>query len=335
MRNLVKYFLALAVMGGGFYAAQQHRHPSGSPPPDTLAAREPADAASQGAKPVRPEPTSASSPLPVAALADVDRVPLVGSDRLSASAGAKPSETASVTHQPTLRAERSAAPQPAVDAIKKGDSPAAKPESSSSPQAEDKPKTKKQNPKKGATAEPQEKQQEKPQEKDKGKGQGETKVKDFVPPDLASEYRPRAERTEGGESSKETSSRPVDAPAAPDAASAKPAVAQARPKPKSRKTATETAPRRHRIAEGDTLARLAEKYLGSRDRYLDLFQANTEVLFDPRLIPIGVEIVIPDRTTVVAQAAPAPSADAARDADRPTGESTDAPAPDVGPSASP
>ena len=64
---------------------------------------------------------------------------------------------------------------------------------------------------------------------------------------------------------------------------------------------------RHRIAEGDTLAQLAEQYLGSRERYLDLFQANADVLFDPRLIPIGVEIVIPDRTTVVAQAAAAPA----------------------------
>ena len=72
---------------------------------------------------------------------------------------------------------------------------------------------------------------------------------------------------------------------------------------------------RHRIAEGDTLARLAEQYLGSRDRYLELFQANADVLFDPRLIPIGVEIVIPDRTTIVAQAATAPATvdDAAQD----------------------
>lgn len=268
MRNFVKYILALAVMGGGFYAAQQHRHPGGSPPRETLAARESADEASRGVKPELPERTSSSPRLPVAALADVDRVPLVGSDRRPASAAAKSPESASVTHQPTLRAERPAAPPPAGDALKTADATAAKP--AASPQAEAKPKAKKQK--------------------------------------------------------KETSSRPADPPAGPNAVAAKPAIAEARPKPKSRKTAPETTPRRHRIAEGDTLTRLAEKYLGSRDRYLDLFQANAEVLFDPRLIPIGVEIVIPDRDTVVAQAAPAPapSADAAPDAERPTGESPDA-----------
>ena len=31
MRNLAKYFLALAVMGGGFYAAQQTAAPTGMP----------------------------------------------------------------------------------------------------------------------------------------------------------------------------------------------------------------------------------------------------------------------------------------------------------------
>lgn len=323
MRNFVKYILALAVMGGGFYAAQQHRHPGGSPPRETLAAGELADGASQGIKPERPAPTSSSSQLPVAALADVDRVPLVGSDRLPASAAAKSFESASVTHQPTLRAERPGAPPPASDALKTADATAAK--ADASPQPEDKPKGKKQNPKKGATAEPQE-EQEKQADKDERKGQSETKDQDFVPPDLASEYRSHAERTESGENSQDTSSRPADAPARPDTAPAKPAIAQAKPKPKSRKTAPESTPRRHRIAEGDTLTRLAEKYLGSRDRYLDLFQANAEVLFDPRLIPIGVEIVIPDPTTVVAQAAPSPAQppDAAPDADHPTGESPDA-----------
>jgi phage tail protein X len=80
--------------------------------------------------------------------------------------------------------------------------------------------------------------------------------------------------------------------------------------------------RRHRIAEGDTLARLAEQYLGSRDRYLELFQANADVLFDPRLIPIGVEIVIPDRTTIIAQAATTPATvdDAAQDSTPPASE---------------
>ncbi len=51
---------------------------------------------------------------------------------------------------------------------------------------------------------------------------------------------------------------------------------------------------RHRIVEGDTLRHLAERYLGDRDRYLDLYEANSDVLFHPRLLPIGIEIVIPE-----------------------------------------
>jgi nucleoid-associated protein YgaU len=52
--------------------------------------------------------------------------------------------------------------------------------------------------------------------------------------------------------------------------------------------------RRHEIADGDTLPRLAERYLGSRDRYLDIYRINQDVLTDPRLLPIGVEIAIPE-----------------------------------------
>ena len=52
---------------------------------------------------------------------------------------------------------------------------------------------------------------------------------------------------------------------------------------------------RHRVVEGDTLRRLAERYLGDRERYLDLYEANGDVLFHPRLLPIGIEIVIPDQ----------------------------------------
>ncbi len=52
-------------------------------------------------------------------------------------------------------------------------------------------------------------------------------------------------------------------------------------------------PERHRIVEGDTLPKLAVAYLGDRDRYLDIFRANRDVLSDPRLLPIGEEIAIP------------------------------------------
>lgn len=52
-------------------------------------------------------------------------------------------------------------------------------------------------------------------------------------------------------------------------------------------------PERHRIVDGDTLPKLAVAYLGDRERYLDIFQANRDVLSDPRLLPIGTEIAIP------------------------------------------
>jgi nucleoid-associated protein YgaU len=52
---------------------------------------------------------------------------------------------------------------------------------------------------------------------------------------------------------------------------------------------------RHRIVEGDTLRQLAAQYLGDRERYLELYEANQDVLFHPRLLPIGIDIVIPDQ----------------------------------------
>jgi nucleoid-associated protein YgaU len=50
---------------------------------------------------------------------------------------------------------------------------------------------------------------------------------------------------------------------------------------------------RHRIVDGDTLPKLAVAYLGDGDRYLDIFEANRDVLSDPRLLPIGAELAIP------------------------------------------
>ena len=53
--------------------------------------------------------------------------------------------------------------------------------------------------------------------------------------------------------------------------------------------------RRHLVVDGDTLARLAARYLGSSDRYGEIFAANRGVLSTPHLLPIGVELVIPPR----------------------------------------
>jgi phage tail protein X len=50
---------------------------------------------------------------------------------------------------------------------------------------------------------------------------------------------------------------------------------------------------RHKIADGDTLATLAERYYGDAERSREIFEANREILSSPAVLPIGVEIVIP------------------------------------------
>jgi len=52
-------------------------------------------------------------------------------------------------------------------------------------------------------------------------------------------------------------------------------------------------PPTHKIVDGDTLRALAEKYLDSADRYLEIYQANRDVLSSPEVLPIGVELKLP------------------------------------------
>jgi nucleoid-associated protein YgaU len=54
-------------------------------------------------------------------------------------------------------------------------------------------------------------------------------------------------------------------------------------------------PQVHKIVDGDTLEVLAASYLGSAARAMEIFQANRDVLADPELLPIGVELKIPAR----------------------------------------
>jgi nucleoid-associated protein YgaU len=61
--------------------------------------------------------------------------------------------------------------------------------------------------------------------------------------------------------------------------------------------------RRHTIADGDTLEKLARRYLGDPRRGEEIYRANRDVLASPNLLPIGVELVIPP---VVPQFAPEP-----------------------------
>lgn len=51
--------------------------------------------------------------------------------------------------------------------------------------------------------------------------------------------------------------------------------------------------RRHRIVDGDTLARLAERYWGDAKLADSLFEANRAVLPSPDPLPLGVTITIP------------------------------------------
>lgn len=64
--------------------------------------------------------------------------------------------------------------------------------------------------------------------------------------------------------------------------------------------------RAHKIADGDTLEKLAERYLGSADRALEIYEANRYVLPGPDVLPIGVELRIPPRSTAQARSGDSP-----------------------------
>lgn len=58
-------------------------------------------------------------------------------------------------------------------------------------------------------------------------------------------------------------------------------------------SSTEAEPRTHRVMDGDTLASLAERFLGDPARASELLAANRSLISNPDLLPIGVELVIP------------------------------------------
>ena len=49
----------------------------------------------------------------------------------------------------------------------------------------------------------------------------------------------------------------------------------------------------HKVADGDTLQILAQRYLDSADRAAEIFEANRNVLETPDALPIGIELRIP------------------------------------------
>lgn len=69
----------------------------------------------------------------------------------------------------------------------------------------------------------------------------------------------------------------------------------------------------HRVVDGDTLETIAERYFGSADRAEDIRQANSQALPNSKILPIGVELVIPNplvgaSSTIAPASSSAPSA---------------------------
>jgi nucleoid-associated protein YgaU len=64
---------------------------------------------------------------------------------------------------------------------------------------------------------------------------------------------------------------------------------------------TASAPPTHKIIDGDSLALLAERYLGSASRAMEIYEANRNVLAQPEILPIGEVLKIPRADQAAAQ----------------------------------
>lgn len=93
-----------------------------------------------------------------------------------------------------------------------------------------------------------------------------------------------------------TSSRPLLPVRPPQSAHARPTASVL---PAATSLARELPPdlrvRRHRIVEGDSIERLAEQYLGDAARYAEIYQANSRLLAQPDVLPLGEYLIIPPR----------------------------------------
>ncbi len=49
----------------------------------------------------------------------------------------------------------------------------------------------------------------------------------------------------------------------------------------------------HRVVNGDTLEKLSQQYFGSPEQALMIFEANRQALFNPAILPIGLDLKIP------------------------------------------
>ncbi len=48
------------------------------------------------------------------------------------------------------------------------------------------------------------------------------------------------------------------------------------------------------VQSGDSLSKIAKKHLGSADKYMAIFNANTDILKNPDLIKVGQKLKIPN-----------------------------------------
>jgi len=53
--------------------------------------------------------------------------------------------------------------------------------------------------------------------------------------------------------------------------------------------------RQHTIKDGDTLRKLAGRYLGDAERWQEIYEVNRDALSDPELLPVGTLVVIPTK----------------------------------------
>ena len=49
----------------------------------------------------------------------------------------------------------------------------------------------------------------------------------------------------------------------------------------------------HVVKKGETLSKIAEQYYGDANLYMNIFEANRNILKDPNLIKIGQKLRIP------------------------------------------
>jgi nucleoid-associated protein YgaU len=270
MRHVVKYILFLAILMSGFYMARKFR-PSDEAAIDADAtleidAVEPAfDSDAVDVEAVEPQ-------LPVAALVDIDKSPTWGmfdSDQtLDSTPDGDPGSIAggsTVREQPTVRSPSKATAKNSPQAKR------SRRDSGSAGRQRDAEDDRQRSTDRSAD-----------ETQDHAAGRPDRPSFDDPLPEFAEQYQPWLD--------------PLDESAHPERAAADIAADEQSPGQSASSDGLSErldGPRRHEIVVGDTLELLAEKYFGDRERQLEIYEANRDVLFHPRLLPIGVEISIP------------------------------------------